>query len=562
MNRPGPDHRRIGVRRLVGMEVVSGLGDGVFWVGLAAVLLDGHADAAGFALAAFARLGPRALVSAPAGVLADRVDRRRLLVTLDLARALLMLALAAAAAAGVELSILLAIVFVSYTAAAPYRPALTAALPQVAGESGLATANALLSTVRQLMTFLGPLAGAVVLRYWSPEAAFAIDALSFAAAALLVGSVRALSGRRSATTVTLAAQRASFRREIVEGWREMQRVSGLTVVAVLIFAMYVARGAEMLLFVLLADGRLDLDASGSGILLGAVGLGALAVLPLARRISRTKRPALAMTLGLATTAVPFMALSAITSTPVAFVTLVVLGAGVVVFELISVMLLQRLGRRHGLGRVFGLIGAISNTGKLIGALTAPLAATAFSVEKAMLISGLAVGVLGVASARGLMRLERTTRERHRQLRPISDALGTLRLFEAAPEAVLEWLASEVVAQKVPAGTAVVLKGDAADDMYVVREGHFLVFDDDRQINEVNAGEWFGEIGLIHGSPRTATVVADTDALVWRIPGDTFLDSLQEGASEPTSMLEVMSDRLARTASLRHGEQPLGDQQVS
>jgi hypothetical protein len=151
------------------MEVVSGLGDGVFWVGLAAVLLDRHADAAGFALAAFARLGPRALVSAPAGVLADRVDRRRLLVTLDLARALLMLALAAAAAAGVELSILLAIVFVSYTAAAPYRPALTAALPQVAGESGLATANALLSTVRQLMTFLGPLAGAVVLRYWSPS---------------------------------------------------------------------------------------------------------------------------------------------------------------------------------------------------------------------------------------------------------------------------------------------------------------------------------------------------------------------------------------------------------
>jgi hypothetical protein len=57
-----------------------------------------------------------------------------------------------------------------------------------------------------------------------------------------------------------------------------------------------------------------------------------------------------MTLGLATTAVPFMALSAITSTPVAFVTLVVLGAGVVVFELISVMLLQRLGRRHP-GRV-------------------------------------------------------------------------------------------------------------------------------------------------------------------------------------------------------------------
>jgi hypothetical protein len=39
------------VRRIVGMEMVSGLGDGIFWVGLAAVLIDRGAGAAGFALA-------------------------------------------------------------------------------------------------------------------------------------------------------------------------------------------------------------------------------------------------------------------------------------------------------------------------------------------------------------------------------------------------------------------------------------------------------------------------------------------------------------------------------
>ena len=51
---------RIGaIRRIVGMEVVSGLGDGIFRVGFVAVLLDRGAGPAGFALAAAARLGPR-----------------------------------------------------------------------------------------------------------------------------------------------------------------------------------------------------------------------------------------------------------------------------------------------------------------------------------------------------------------------------------------------------------------------------------------------------------------------------------------------------------------------
>ena len=78
------------------MEVVSGIGDGVFWVGPIALLLDLGVGVEGFAVAALVRLGPRAILSATAGVLADRVDRRRLLVALDIGRAAVMLVLAVA----------------------------------------------------------------------------------------------------------------------------------------------------------------------------------------------------------------------------------------------------------------------------------------------------------------------------------------------------------------------------------------------------------------------------------------------------------------------------------
>jgi predicted MFS family arabinose efflux permease len=531
------------------MEVVSGIGDGVFWVGLAAVLLHRDAGAEGFTIAALARLGPRAIISAPAGVLADRVDRRRLLVGLDVSRMLLMVLLTVAAATDAPLALMFALIFVSYTFAAPYRPALTAALPLVAGESGLASANALVSTVRQLMTFIGPLIGAVVLRLWSPAIAFAINATSFLVAATLVTSVKALGGYHGRSDRSLSSHRSSWAHEVAEGWREIAAVPGLSVVAVLVFVMYVARGAELVLFVLLADQRLGLGAAGVGVLTGSVGLGALLVLPLARRVSNTRWPALMISLSVAASAVPFAAFAAIRSTALACVVLVVLGAGVVVFELMSVVLLQRLARRETLGRVFGLVGTVSNAGKLTGALAAPAVASSLGIAHAMTASGITVALLGAMAVPGLVRLARTTRARQDQLRPITDVLAALAVFEHAPQPALERLAAAVEPVRLDAGAVAIQQGEQADDLYVIREGTCTVFDGQRQINALAAGDWFGEIGLLQHRPRTATVVVDAGgALLWRIPGTTFLDALQESASAPMALVEVMADRLARSAT--------------
>lgn len=537
---------RAGVRRVVAMEVVSGLGDGVFWVGLAAVLIGRNSGAQAFTLAALARLGPRALISAPAGVLADRVDRRRLLVGLDLRRGAVMALLAVTAAAHGPLPLILVMVLGSYTLAAPYRPALTAALPAVAGESGLAAANAMVSTVRQLMTFIGPLVGAVVVEVWSPTVAFAVNAGSFAVAATLIASVDGLSGRRRVDDESIAEHRAHWVHDIKAGWHEMTQRAGLTVITVLVFAMYVARGAELMLFVLLADQRLDLGAPGVGVLTGAVGLGALAVLPIARRVANSDSPAVLVFVSVGATALPFLVLSVTHSLVVASGALVALGAGVVVFELISVVLLQRLVRRETLGAVFGLVGTVSNAAKLIGALAAPLLAARFGIGTAMAVGGIAIAVLTVACIPGLARLSRGTRARHDQLRPITAVLASLALFESASQPVLERIASSIEVAPIDAGTVVVRQGDEADYLYIAREGHFEVFDGDVRIHEVRAGEWFGEIGLLQQRPRTATVVADVAAVVWRIPGDLFLDALEDGASEPTMMVEVMADRLARS----------------
>src|SRR5262249_57137080 len=96
---------------------------------------------------------------AAGGVVAARHDRRRLLVTLDAARAVLMVTLAWITSSGGGPAPVLLIVLLTYVLATPYRPAITAGIPFVVGEGDASAANALDGVIRQVATFLGPLLG-------------------------------------------------------------------------------------------------------------------------------------------------------------------------------------------------------------------------------------------------------------------------------------------------------------------------------------------------------------------------------------------------------------------
>lgn len=546
-NRGRRSRPSVGVRRVVYAEAISGVGDGIFWVGLLVLLFDRGVGAVGFALAAIVRLGPRALISAPAGLLADRLDRRRLLFALDLTRAVLMLLLAAAAEHRAGLAVAFGLVLATYTVAAPYRPALAAALPAVAGEDALSSASALVGSVRQLMTFIGPLLGAFMLGFASPATAFAVNGVCFALSAFVLRFVPRLSEPRDASTETLKSHRVSWLDQLSEGWQAVRADAGLRVVMRLVFVMYAVRGAELVLYVLVAERLLGLGTTGVGVLTGAVGLGAVFALPAAALFAKAERLTEVMSATLLSTAVPLALLAVLGSPVVAGAALVVTGIGIVGFEVLSLILLQRLSPRDMLGRIFGVVGTASNAGKLFGALLAPALVTLVGLRGSLVaIAGL-VTLVGLLSIPQLVALSRSTNAKRRELQPIVQKLGVLGVFADASPTALERLAESVIVERVTIGTVVLRQGDPADDLFVVEEGDFAVFDADRQINGMTSGDWFGEIGLLQRSPRTATVVATTDALVWRIPGETFLGALGTLAAAPGALLDTMADRLARSA---------------
>src|SRR4029077_18411613 len=97
----------------------------------------------------------------------------------------------------------------------------------------------------------------------------------------------------------------------------------------------------------------------------------------------------------------------------------------------------------------------------------------------------------------------------------------------APRPALEQLALAATVEEVEAGTVVVAQGDPADDLYAVFSGELEVektgADGQREVvATVGPGGYFGEIGLIHSVPRTATVSTITPARLARVPGSAFL----------------------------------------
>jgi hypothetical protein len=354
-SRRGPDRsRHPAVRRLYGAELLSGAGDGIFWVALIATLAGERRFDMLLVCAIVARLGPRALLSVPAGRLVDRSDLVRLIVRTDLVRAALMAGLAATVGLGGGPVLMLVIVLASYVVAVPTRPAMSALLPHLSDETHLASANAMLSTIRQVMTFVGPMFGVGVVA-WSTTAAFAANALSFLASALLVQTIPAGLAARSRRRARTGPGVERAPRAAVATGTVVRSVPGLDILIALIGAMYFVRGAEMVLHVLVVRDLLEADPASIGYLGAGVGLGALVAAPVARRSAQMERAARPIGLTLVLTAIPTAALVWVERLATATALLVVVGFAMVVFEVVSVVTIQRTVSRSSLGRVFGAV---------------------------------------------------------------------------------------------------------------------------------------------------------------------------------------------------------------
>jgi CRP/FNR family cyclic AMP-dependent transcriptional regulator len=137
--------------------------------------------------------------------------------------------------------------------------------------------------------------------------------------------------------------------------------------------------------------------------------------------------------------------------------------------------------------------------------------------------------------------------------PLAQRLARMWLLVGLSEAELEALAEVAREYRYDEGEVIVRAGDPADGIYFVAEGAVQIFAEDEQgdllLATTASGECFGEMGVIDGEPRSATVSAATPASCVFIPTEPFLDLMERAPSVSMRLCALLSQHLRRVSNL-------------
>lgn len=127
-----------------------------------------------------------------------------------------------------------------------------------------------------------------------------------------------------------------------------------------------------------------------------------------------------------------------------------------------------------------------------------------------------------------------------------DALARVPLFSGLAPRHLKRLADLIEEQRYMEGARVVREGDIGDTFYVILEGEAKVLSrSGRTVNRLRPGDFFGEISLLDGGPRTASVVADTPLTMLALSRKGFLRTIDQEPEVGVKLLNYAASMLRR-----------------
>lgn len=398
-------------RFLFWSSTVSNLGDGIVLAAFPVLAVSLTSDPRAIALVTAAATAPWLLFGLPAGAVADRVDRLRLMFVVDVWRAGVVGALALLLSVGADsLLFLYVTVFALGAAETLYDSAAMAVLPAVVDEHMLERANGRLFA-GQITTnqFLGPPLGALAFTAARGLPAV-LDAVSFAAsAALLVGlrpqvqRVEPLMPVEQPVVPPPAPRspaRGRLRAEVREGLRFVWQHPNLRLLAIGAGVINFAETAAMAVAVLFATATLGLSASGYGVVLGVSAVGALSGALAAEHVVARLGGKVSIVAAVATIAAG-LAMVAAVPTPATFaVGLAFVGVAAQVWNVVAVSYRQRGTPAELRARVMSAYRFVAYGAFPLGAMVGGVVATAWGERTTFVAAAVVVAVLAsVVAAR-------------------------------------------------------------------------------------------------------------------------------------------------------------------
>ena len=136
----------------------------------------------------------------------------------------------------------------------------------------------------------------------------------------------------------------------------------------------------------------------------------------------------------------------------------------------------------------------------------------------------------------------------------ADVLSQIPIFASLGDEDRSSLAERIDRQSIPKGSTLFRRGEPGNALYIIIHGQIRIFASTRQGNEITlallgAGEFFGEMALLDGQPRSANAEATEDTELHFLDRENFFSFLMHKESALRAILCALSRRLRRTDDL-------------
>lgn len=481
-------------------------------------------------------------VTGPLGaVVADRVSRKSFMVVTDLVRAVLVAASVVLIMVDGPVLAVYAIALLAAIVGAPFRAAQAGLIPKlVSHPQELTASNAVASNIENVVCFLGPSVGALLVGLTDVTVVFWLNVATFLWSAALVSAIKvpAAAAVEDEPQEDLTDEPERLLAEISAGFRTVLRDADLRIVSVLSAAQGFIWGALTVFMVILAVDVLEIGPEGVGWLDAILGLGTvLGGVVVLGRLARG-RLASDMGLGVLGWSLPMVAIAIFPHPITVLVSLAAIGLADPWVNLGLETIPQRIAPEHVISRVYAAVESALVGAMALGAALAPVLVHWFGLRWSIGAVGLVVLLYTATTLPRLRRLDA------RLVEPAGLLLlrGTS-LFAPLSPGVQERLAHALQSESFAPGVEIIREGDVSDRFYLIRSGQVRVTEAGVFRRDEGAGDFFGEIGLLRDVPRTATVTAQTDVEVLAMERDDFLDAITGQHDARAAADEVISRRL-------------------
>ena len=517
------------VRRLLTVGFVFSVAEVTAWITMLVVAFDrGGPGATG--LAVVVQLVPTALLAPVVAAAGDRFPRHLVLTVGFGVLAVSAAGVAVSLAVSAELWIIFSLAAV-YTIALEATPATVASLLVRHARTPLQLMhwNVAQSFVRTAGSLLGPLLTSAVLVVAGPSWAFAALAVMCGLTAAGIGlrlppDDRTPSVMGLRTVLTSSADGIAY----VATTSGPRRVIGFIAVTGLLI------GSFDVIFVAVAFDELGRGGSAAAMLSAGFAAGGLVASAALRRRSTWNLFALTAT-GALLLSLPLVALGHVSHLVSALAFVAALGAGNALVEICGHTLLQRASSESMTSRVFGILRSWFFLAMAAGAALAGALVSHHDLSWLTTWIGLASALILVIGSLGLRRV--ATQSVAVDAFTLA-ALRTVEFLDLLPLPTLEELAERLEVREVGTGCELIHQGDDGSEFFVLVEGAVEITVQNGIVQVVEAPGSFGEIALLHGCVRTATVTTTEPSRLMVIERNDFLDAIGRTTTSRNLALEV------------------------